>query len=80
MASKRVTRKPQRPLLEDACASCDRPLWVKFSHWTVVGGRVALVECGNYCSDECEDYAHNEPDEVAARLRARQLRKIQTTP
>lgn len=69
------SRRPSRPLIEDACASCDRPMWVKFVDWTVVEGRLSLVICANYCSDECEDYANLEPDVVAARLRARKRRR-----
>ena len=73
--AKRVTRRPARPLIEDACACCDRPMWVKFVHWPVVSGRLSLVLCANYCSDECEAYAHLEPDAVANRLRERLRRR-----
>jgi len=75
MAKKKPSRRPSRPLIEDACAACDRPIWVKFAWWPMVNGRLALLECANLCSDECEEYAHIEPDVIVARLRARKSRE-----
>lgn len=63
------------PTVPDLCASCDRPLKVKFRHWLDVSytSTWSLVICGNYCSKECREFGELEPDEVAERLRQRIL-------
>lgn len=70
------SKSPTQPTIQDACAVCERPVWVRERAWLRMSSTWGLALASNLCADPaCREIRDEVPEDVAARLRIRRRRQ-----